>query len=145
MSLLGSLYTTTMLRSWSLALMSYIMSSPKRCFCYSSLLPGMMMISLAWRAGTGAILSVEVFRLVLFLRMSIYEVLTSTGLSASPCMILVRPSSWVLIVRMSSVLSHCRDPNFGVRAASLTRSHAFCSLGGQFISRTNDSTVWIAS
>ena len=44
---LGSLYAVTMLRSWSLALMSYIMSSPKRCFCYGSLLPGAMMISLA--------------------------------------------------------------------------------------------------
>ena len=145
MSPLGSLYTITMLRSWSSALMSYMMSSPKRCFCYGSSLPGAMMISLAWRAGTGAILSVEVFGLVLFLRMSAYEVLTSTGLSASPRTILVRPSSWVLIVRMSSVLSHCRDPNFGVRAASLTRSHAFYSLGGQFISYINDSTVWITS
>ena len=73
--------------------MSCIMSSPERCFCYGSLLPGAIMISLAWRARTGAILSIEVFGLVLFLRVSVYEVLTSTGLSASPCMILVRPSS----------------------------------------------------
>ena len=130
MSLLGSLYTITILQSQSLALMSYIMSSPKHCFYYSSLLPNIIMISLVQYTRTRAILSIKVFRLVLFLRMSIYKVLTSISLSASPYIILVRPLSQVLIVQMSSILSLYRDPDFKVRAASLIYSYMFYNLGG---------------
>ena len=103
-SLLGSLRTTTILQSQSSRFISYIISNPKRCFYCSSLFPSAIMISLARRARTRAILSTRAFGLLLLRKISAYNTLLIASLSTRPCTTLVRLSICVLIVQMSSIL-----------------------------------------
>ena len=83
--------------------MSRTMSFPERCLCEELSSPGATMASRAWRAGTGATRSIgALVPFKLFRRISAYEAFVATGFVANSCTILVNPSSWDLIVLMSS-------------------------------------------